>query len=758
MALVMVATCQTAVFAKEPASADNGDAAVLTQDELAELDALSEEELLLEEELAEDQTESEVDLDVTDEEQGAATDEMGPEAAESEITEPEEIYVTEPEEVDATETEETTTEEVLLTDPAEETDLMETEEGLDLDALDAQLGASNTDWSLPKSGKYSMILRSNGSVLNLHLAAGERVGGYDSVQGGCVNDGIGYFSLANRNKPKYAKIMKVKMSTGKVLKVSKALKIYHANDLTYNTKTDKIIVAHAEGDRKHLSIINPTTLKKESTKKIRVNRSCGMTSKERRRYIGFGAIAYNEKHDEYVVRLNNLSNLLVLNAKFKPVRYVKLSKKVKQTYQGLESINDYFLVCASPKKAGQYNVVAVYNYKGKYLKKIKIRRDLELESVMHDGGTTYITMYEEGGVAGKVGPLRNGFVMKLGTADGRYIFPTYPAYNAKRSIRNATINEWLKNYSAKSIKKYSTGKNIYYPKKIKFTWSIDEGVKASYKLKISESSKMTNCREISTDCRCAVIGNFKVNTKYYWQVVGKTDTKTVKSKIHTFTTKKGPRTLKVTGVGNLRDIGGWSTTSGGVVRQGKVYRSAQFDNIESRGKRYMIKTLGVKTDLDLRQEGSGNAGKGSPLGSDVNYIHIGKDGGVFNDEADTAAGRKMIAKEMRVFADRDNYPIVVHCRIGRDRTGLVCYLLEALAGVSPKNCIKDYQISFLSKDGCKFMKTIDKDYCYINMVEKMLRSYGKSGDSLQTCTEKYLRKCGLKQKEIDTIKKILVKE
>jgi len=40
-----------------------------------------------------------------------------------------------------------------------------------------------------------------------------------------------------------------------------------------------------------------------------------------------------------------------------------------------------------------------------------------------------------------------------------------------------------------------------------------------------------------------------------------------------------------------------------------------------------------------------------------------------------------------------NAPTVVHCFLGKDRTGILCALLLALAGVSPEDIVADYQVS-----------------------------------------------------------------
>ena len=90
----------------------------------------------------------------------------------------------------------------------------------------------------------------------------------------------------------------------------------------------------------------------------------------------------------------------------------------------------------------------------------------------------------------------------------------------------------------------------------------------------------------------------------------------------------------------------------------------------------------------------------------------------------------------------------LHCTYGVDRTGTVCYLLEALLGVSDADLRKDYELSAF-KDS------------YINSEEfavfvarvKML-----DGDTTQEKVEGYLLSIGVTAEEIANIREIFLGE
>ena len=99
-----------------------------------------------------------------------------------------------------------------------------------------------------------------------------------------------------------------------------------------------------------------------------------------------------------------------------------------------------------------------------------------------------------------------------------------------------------------------------------------------------------------------------------------------------------------------------------------------------------------------------------------------------------------------VFADLanpDNYPIYMHCTYGSDRTGIICYLLEAMLGVSRGDCLRDYGLSNLN-------------IAEIQFVENGLKAY--KGNSLKEQVESYLISCGVSEYQINSIRNIYLGE
>lgn len=217
-----------------------------------------------------------------------------------------------------------------------------------------------------------------------------------------------------------------------------------------------------------------------------------------------------------------------------------------------------------------------------------------------------------------------------------------------------------------------------------------------------------------------------------------------------FRTAIGPRVMKVSGVHNMRDVGGWITADGQMVKQGLLYRGSEIDgsvesdySITKEGKDVMLNELGIKTEMDLRPV-SENAHVVDELGVNVEHIHYGAS--MYEDVFDSKYGNKTIRRIFGDLAKKNQYPIYLHCTYGSDRTGTVCYLLGALLGVSDEDLMKDYELSALFHGYVSH----DEMDAFVRRVNKL------PGTTLKEKVEGYLLSIGVTQKEIDSIRSIFL--
>lgn len=285
------------------------------------------------------------------------------------------------------------------------------------------------------------------------------------------------------------------------------------------------------------------------------------------------------------------------------------------------------------------------------------------------------------------------------------------------------------------------------PPAVKLEWTDSSGAK-EYTVFVSEFDNFSVSYEFKTKETSYDVYNLKVGTKYYWKVTSGD----ISSPVFTFETASGyPRFIKIDGVCNTRDLGGYITKDGKIVKQGLLYRSASLDKITNSAKNELSNMLNIKTDLDLR----GETHTKSPLGNDVQIINepLKWYHGIFNEEAEIVT-----ARTVKYFADSNNYPIDFHCSLGRDRTGTLSIILLGLLGVDEETIFRDYHFSFFSQPGGFTIDEFNALQVNLSELYKHLAEYGGENASFNDRVEAYMLKIGVTQEEINTIREIMLED
>lgn len=223
--------------------------------------------------------------------------------------------------------------------------------------------------------------------------------------------------------------------------------------------------------------------------------------------------------------------------------------------------------------------------------------------------------------------------------------------------------------------------------------------------------------------------NLYIDSTYYWRVTAQLqDGTSCVSSASTFTTSAtAPRNLYIDGITNVRDLGGWKTPNGASVRQGLLYRCGRLNasssssvkiEITDAGKSEMLERLGVKTEIDLRMVSNNEVGgiTSSPLGDDVTYTQCPMD---YTASNLITGNISQIRDIFAILSDLNNYPMIFHCNIGTDRTGLIAFLINGLVGVSEDDLYRDYLFSnFGNIGGSRKVSSIQSSYVnYIKSFE-----------------------------------------
>lgn len=161
------------------------------------------------------------------------------------------------------------------------------------------------------------------------------------------------------------------------------------------------------------------------------------------------------------------------------------------------------------------------------------------------------------------------------------------------------------------------------------------------------------------------------------------------------------------GCSNFRDLGGHRTATGATLRWRKLFRSdslagASPDDCRS------LRALGLVTVLDLRSAAEVALG-GRFDDRDVTVHHLpfpdlldpATDWAAWNDSRYVAdqyfdlcsLARDSIMEALAILTDPVAYPAVIHCSLGKDRTGVLVALLLRALGVPTRDTVDEYALS-----------------------------------------------------------------
>jgi protein-tyrosine phosphatase len=160
---------------------------------------------------------------------------------------------------------------------------------------------------------------------------------------------------------------------------------------------------------------------------------------------------------------------------------------------------------------------------------------------------------------------------------------------------------------------------------------------------------------------------------------------------------------------NFRDVGGYTGLDGRTVRWRRLFRADSLHRLDQQDAEAFGR-LGVRTVIDLRRpfeiEKFGRVAE--EHGTDYRNLvlrHVDWEGIEHPEDVLHARwladrylnfaedGHEAIAASLRIIADPEAGPVVVHCMAGKDRTGTVCALALSLLGVGDEEIAADYALT-----------------------------------------------------------------
>lgn len=170
------------------------------------------------------------------------------------------------------------------------------------------------------------------------------------------------------------------------------------------------------------------------------------------------------------------------------------------------------------------------------------------------------------------------------------------------------------------------------------------------------------------------------------------------------------------GIHNFRELAGYAA-AGGSVRHGRIYRSGALELMTESDRAWLEAGLDIHTILDLRHSDELALRKGPhPLEARVRphsifppdlrqEAIIGELNGLYGAGISSeryfhylSIGGGRLASAFQLFAVEANYPFLVHCTAGKDRTGVLLGMIMDVLGCSDEDIANEYGLSDANTD------------------------------------------------------------
>lgn len=246
------------------------------------------------------------------------------------------------------------------------------------------------------------------------------------------------------------------------------------------------------------------------------------------------------------------------------------------------------------------------------------------------------------------------------------------------------------------------------------------------------------------------------------------------------TSKNQPLThrLPLQGAYNVRDVGGYPTENGRFIKSHTLIRADSLHCLTPKDQQDLL-DYGIQTIIDLRRGGEITDDPNVFANSTaVHYqnlpLHNGWDTILADNLPESLPhlycsvldnAQETVGKVITAVAAPNAFPILVHCQVGKDRTGIVLGLLLSLAGVPHETIIADYTYSY------DFLLPIVDDYRVkireqggdISLFDMLIQSPPEAMAQMLTHlddkyggTRPYLRHIGLTDTQLDSIQNKLI--
>ena len=345
---------------------------------------------------------------------------------------------------------------------------------------------------------------------------------------------------------------------------------------------------------------------------------------------------------------------------------------------------------------------------------------------------------------------------------------------ADRDYKSSVVLDYHGGYNGK----LAEGESVNGDKSSEYTirWEANE---AEGKLQLELAEQETGwsmTKEITAGLNYVDINNLTPNVHYTYKV-SSIDNGTVMTEGNFTTYGHIRQVFFKTRVRNGRDMGGWLTYDGKMVKYHKIYRTGRWESstMSKSGQKAII-AEGIKAQLDLRNTSDVlDAPAIDGMDFCAPLIETGGDSMLKAEKGDKTRQCMQFIIDC-VKADK---PVVYHCSLGRDRTGTLGMIILGLLDVVEGDISKEYEVTYFSPRGWSIAssetyKTFQNlrttwaykpaaEYIWAGKYPNNTYEFNDDKESpdytpFSVRIEKYLLDIGISQADIDTFRELMLTE
>lgn len=234
---------------------------------------------------------------------------------------------------------------------------------------------------------------------------------------------------------------------------------------------------------------------------------------------------------------------------------------------------------------------------------------------------------------------------------------------------------------------------------------------------------------------------------------------------------------------NVREMGGYPTQDGGRTNYHRFLRSCMLAGTTPDERDFLYK-YGVRCMIDLRGTSEHDTDPDPRIGPDVEMHHVPLYevniadlsevdlNSVYGGEDPTITdvyrqiierSQDKIARVFKIMAAAPEGVVLFNCTVGKDRTGIIAFLLLMLAGADKYDCIANYVPSGTHLRRWKGIRDLYEDPSITPNSLAQLESVYSTGEFLYHLiqdefggVQNYLQKTGVTPDELESVRRRLV--